>query len=109
VVYVCQWEWWVVFVFINLILLVTASAGAFLRSQCASPDILGYVSSMTRDSPFIRLPPGGCALDGMDRTRLLKSLKVQLRDVREGGQVGQIAFTSQETESGPLVKNRQYS
>ena len=48
---------------------------------------------MTRDNPYINLPPGGCALDGLERTRLLKDMEVKLRDVTPRHEVGHIALT----------------
>jgi hypothetical protein len=109
VVFVCQWAWWVVFIFANIVMLITASVGAILHWHSTGPDILGYVSSMTRDSPYVRLPPGGSTLDGMERARLLKGVEVQLRDVQEKQETGRLAFASPERELVPLAKGRIYS
>ena len=37
--------------------------------------ILGYVSTMRRDNPYIDLTAGGYTLNCLDRVRLLKDLK----------------------------------
>lgn len=58
------------------------------------PDILGAVSSLTRDNPHVDLPAGGSGLDGMERTRLIKDMRVQLCDVQAEDEVGRIALKS---------------
>jgi len=108
VVYVCQWGWWAVSVLACLLMMVIASVGAVLRRGLHGPDILGYVSSMTRDSPYVRLPPGGSALDGTERAWLLRHLQVQLRDVHEGRDIGRLAFASLEGGQKPFVAGRKY-
>ena len=92
--YACQWGWWVIFVLACLVMLAVAAVGAVLNRRTDGPDILGYVSTMTRDSPYVTIPEGGSALDGTDRARLLQELKVQIRDVRPHDGVGYWAFAS---------------
>ncbi|KIW31399.1 uncharacterized protein PV07_03050 [Cladophialophora immunda] len=106
--YVCQWGWWTIFVLSCILMLITASIGAVLRWNTSSPDILGSISSMTRDSPYVELPEGGSTLGGTDRTRILKELKVQLRDVRERDDVGRLAFGSVDKAEGPPRADRMY-
>lgn len=52
-----------------------------------------YVSSLTRNNPYVNQPPGGCTLDGLDRTRLLKDLRVKMQDVAPDHEVGHIALS----------------
>ncbi|KAH0543962.1 hypothetical protein FGG08_001729 [Glutinoglossum americanum] len=106
--YVCQWGWWVIFLLATVAMLVTACIGAFRHHQSTGPDILGYVSSMTRDSPFVRLPPGGSALGGMDRARLLKGMKAQLADVQEEDELGRLAFASPGKDTEQPSQDRLY-
>ncbi|KAK5658408.1 hypothetical protein OQA88_2385 [Cercophora sp. LCS_1] len=94
--YVCQWGWWVIFVFACLVMFAVACVGALLNRLTSGPDILGYVSTLTRDSPHLRVSKGGSALDGPDRARLLKEVKVQMRDVQPDQDVGYLAFASQD-------------
>jgi hypothetical protein len=84
------------------VLLAVAVAGIVVRAGLTGPDILGYVSSLTRDSPYVKVAEGGSALDGADRARLLRGLRVQLRDAMDGtGEVGRLVFGSvEETEEG---------
>jgi hypothetical protein len=100
--YVCRWGWWSFFVVACVVLLAVAVAGIVVRAGLTGPDILGYVSSLTRDSPYVKVAEGGSALDGADRARLLRGLRVQLRDAMDGtGEVGRLVFGSvEETEEG---------
>ena len=77
---------------ISFLLLICALASMVLARITRAPDVLGYVSTMTRDNEFAGVPEGGSALDGAQRTRLLGGLKVQLGDVRPEEEVGWIAL-----------------
>lgn len=64
---------------------------------------------MTRDNPHIDLPAGGCTLDCLERTRLLKDASVRLQDFAPDDAVGHIAFGSAETfRRGKLSMDRLY-
>jgi len=94
VVYVCRWGWWAVFVLACAVMIIEAGVGAFLNRTVSGPDILGYVSSLTRDSPYVEVPEGGGFMDSTDLARCLKDLKVQIRDVRPDDEVGYLAFST---------------
>lgn len=81
-------------------MLGVAVAGIVVRGGLAGPDIPGYVSSMTRDSPYVRISNGGSAIDGAERARLLRGLRVQLKDTMgESQEVGKLVFaTIEESE-----------
>lgn len=93
--FVCRWRSWTVFVSASLVMLTVACEGAFNRMRTTGPDILGYVSSLTRDSPYVMedIARGGSVLDGLDRARLLKDLRVQMRNVKPHRDVGYLAFS----------------
>lgn len=67
-------------------------------SKVSPPDILGYFSSFTRDNPYMEIEEetgfAGSALDGPQRTALLRNVKVRLGDVRasDSAEAGHIAF-----------------
>jgi len=50
----------------------------------ANPEILGTCSSIIRDSRYLRIPNGGRALDGLEMTRLLQGIQVQMGIVGGG-------------------------
>jgi hypothetical protein len=107
-IYVCRWAWWGVFVGACLVMVATAGLAAALTYLCPGPDILGFVSTMARDSPHVCVAAGGSALDGADRARLLKGLRVQLQDVQSEEELGKLAFASLQGRPKPLRVDRLY-
>jgi hypothetical protein len=93
------------------ILFLSAVASFWLRMATVAPDIFGYVSSLTRDNPHMRLPEGGSTLSGLDRTRALKDVKVKIADLNGNrADVGRIGLTvvHSDVEMGHLEKTKQY-
>ncbi len=56
------------------------------------PDIPTHASSLKRNNPYIPLPPCGNTLDGMERARALKHVRVRLQDVQPDTPVGHVAL-----------------
>ena len=109
-VYVCNKIWAAILIIASTLLLVCGMCGAIVKYRARGPRILGYVSTMTRDNPYTDLPPGGCALDGLDRARLLKDMEVKLHDVAAEDEVGHIALgLSQPLDKGDLILDRLYA
>jgi hypothetical protein len=105
---------WIFTLFLcSSILLLLGIANIVVTLQTSVPDIFGYVSSLTRENPYVEIPGGGTMLDGTERMRLIKDLKVQLVDIRQGEDVGYIALKSLErgaaTSAGRIQKNRLYN
>ncbi|KAM0429754.1 hypothetical protein ACHAPT_006360 [Fusarium lateritium] len=75
----------------TLLLELLAILGIALQFFIRGPDILGFASTMTRDNPYVPVAPGGSNLDGPDRARLLRDLRLQLADVRPDDGTGYIA------------------
>jgi hypothetical protein len=48
------------------------------------PDYLGYVSSLEKESPYVRIKDGGANLDSRGGARGIKNLQVRLSNVDEG-------------------------
>ena len=91
-VYVASIGWLFLFIACTLAMLAAAVVGVILIHNTLNPDILGYCSSLTRDSPYIQLPAGGNTLGGAARARLLSSLEVRLGDVGAEDEAGHIAL-----------------
>lgn len=110
-VYVAFFPWLIVFVISNLVMLLAALAGAYFSRKTIIPDYLGFVSSLAKESPFIRLPDVGINMDGMDKAKLVKDMKVRLGDVSgfEGGdtEIGRLAFARME-ETKKVQRGRLY-
>ena len=109
-VYVCNKVWAAILLIASTLLLVCGMCGAIVKYRARGPRILGYVSTMTRDNPYIDLPPGGCTLDGLDRARLLKGMEVKLQDVAAEDEIGHIALGLAQThDKGNLILDRLYA
>ena len=104
--------------FIGLLLIITlvlqacAIAGLIFKYTATAPDILGYISTMTRDNPHVVLPNGGHTLDGLERARYLSKMKVQLADITWDRAEGHLAFVNMDGDTdfskGKLSKKKLY-
>jgi hypothetical protein len=91
--YACRRAWLALLIAAAGVLLLSGAVGTWARYAAVAPDVLHYVSSLTRDNPFVPLAPGRAnTLDGLERARLLKRLPVRLRDVCPHEPVGHIAL-----------------
>jgi hypothetical protein len=108
--YVLSIPWITVDIITCNILMLAAMASFWLRKKTVAPDIFGYVSSMTRDNPHMRLPDGGSTMSGSERARALKNVRVKVADLNGGQGVGHIglAATDVDVEMGRLEKKRHY-
>lgn len=110
-VYYCYFPWLGVFLFSTLVMLVGAITGVVFSRKTIVPDYLGFVSSLAKESPWIRMPDVGVNMDGMDKARLVKEVKVRLGDVSyaQGGHsnIGRLAFARLE-ETTKVKKDKLY-
>lgn len=102
--YKVNWIFFAVFASACVLLFSAAVAGIALKTLAPTPDILGYVSSLTRDNPYVDVPKGGSTVDGIERSLLLKDLQLRLGDVEpENDRVGHIALGSSHRTKGVYV------
>jgi hypothetical protein len=101
--YVCATHWLALLVVASIALLLSGVAGLWAKYTTIAPDILTHASSLTRDNPYIPLPPGGSTLDGVERARALKHVRVRLRDVQPGAPVGHIALALDDDDDTPAA------
>lgn len=84
---------WIAIDITSCVILLAAAIFAFwLRRRTLAPDIFGYVSSLTRDNPHLNLPDGGSTMSGMERSRMLKRLRVKIADVQDENGVGKVGL-----------------
>ncbi|KAF1843156.1 uncharacterized protein K460DRAFT_407521 [Cucurbitaria berberidis CBS 394.84] len=89
--------WIMVLVFTTLILLTLATVNLVVSFMIIAPDLLGYVSTLTR-SPAGKSPVApfhtetGTTLDGAERDRLLRNRIICIEDMSPGAEVGYIAI-----------------
>lgn len=79
--YRVYWQWVPLDLVANLILLAAAFASLWLRLNTIAPDVLGYVSSLTRDNPRFMSLTEGSTMDGISRSRMLRDVKVKIGGV----------------------------
>ena len=109
-IYICNGMWAVILLAASSALLLCGLSGAIVKHMTRGPKILGYVSTITRDNPYISLPSEGCTLKGLERVKLLKGLRIKLQDVAPDNVVGHIAFGSAEVLGmGKLKMGRLYA
>ena len=107
-IYVCSWGWLVVLFLSSFLMLIGAFCTIWWRTQTTIPDILGFVSSLTRDTKYLDIPGGG-ATDGMERTKLLRAKEIKfgvLDQDGEGeneGQLERLALTTPERATRPVT------
>jgi hypothetical protein len=92
---------WVILYFISVAIMFAAAVFALvMHSRCNAPPILGFISSLLRDSTFFEdVQTGGKGNahdnsfeDGPTKTKRLIAPKVRVADVRGEDDVGKIAF-----------------
>ncbi len=93
-IFVCHDAWLSILLISAFVLFLCALVGLALKLLTKGPEILGHVSSLTRDNPYVRVPAGGSTLDGYERAKLLKDLKIQIGDIRVSNNVGRVAVMS---------------
>jgi hypothetical protein len=111
-IYRAEAGWMACLVICSTILLLLGIFSVTLSLCITVPDIFDYVSSFTRDNPYIIAPDTGSSLDGAERARLLRKLPVQLGDTDVDAGTGYIALRSiedsKDCEQGKVRKDRKY-
>ncbi|KAI1016324.1 hypothetical protein LB503_010220 [Fusarium chuoi] len=87
-VYSAQRIWVSLLLFTTMVLQILAICGLVIEILIQGPDVLGFASTLTRDNPFVPLPAGGSHLDGPERARCLKNMRLELVDVRPEDETG---------------------
>lgn len=93
-VYKVDWLWMSLYGASTFAMIIFTIGHVALQCKIRSPDILGSVSMLTRDSPYFAVPDGGSTLGGIERIRLLKNERVRIGDVQPQLDVGKIAFSN---------------
>jgi hypothetical protein len=106
-IFLCNFAWLALLFSSSAIILITGSIALVLKRKTLGPEMFGFVSSMTYENPWVKIPQGGTMLDAMERSRLLKDVEVHVGDVRGQEDIGHIAFaTGRPTRS--LQRGRLY-
>ncbi len=109
-IYQVNWTYLAAYLATWVVFFAAGVGGIVFKSLVIAPDVLGYVSSLTRDNPYVRVPEGGSTLDGMKRAKLLRGLRLTMKDV--GGKTAEVGHVAISSSNGsgmrPLAKGRLY-
>lgn len=109
-VYTCSVAWLVVSIFATSVMVLAAIASGIFGHLSQGPEVLGYCSSMLRNTPYVAETTQGSTIGGMHRTREFQHVRIKLADVESENDVGYIAVTKDEGTSrrDQLSMNRFY-
>lgn len=100
---------WLVTLFISSFTLLGAGiASAWWEHHTIGPDILGFASSLVRQSRYITGPKGSTAESGSARTNRMKDHEVMMQDVKPDAAIGKIALGTKLETSVSLKPNKLY-
>ena len=106
--YIVYWPWLAVLIACSIILFVAGVAGAIWESQTIGPDVLGFASSIIRQSKYIDVPKAGKAMSGAERAYMMGGVHVMMQDVKPKTDVGKIALGVVSDTSHRLRVGRRY-
>lgn len=108
-VYVLHFGWFFALLLATSTMLCAALVGAFFSWQIRGPEILGYTSTLLRDTPYTSAVKAGTTMDGLERARREGAMRVKLLDVDPDNEVGYIAVAEDVGRpGGGLIKGRYY-
>ncbi|PGH06395.1 hypothetical protein GX51_02407 [Blastomyces parvus] len=104
--YATDAAWLSVFLITTTVMFCAAIISSVLAFCTSIPDVLGYASSLTRDSAHFPHANEGSVLDGLIRSRKLKDKKVRLGDVQSSENIGLLAFSEKDLAARADKKKR---
>lgn len=107
-IYELSIPWLVTLLVSSIVLFLAGLASAWFEKHTIGPDILGFASSIVRQSKYISVPKGTSGESGAERARRMKDHKVMMQDVRPSGEVGKIALGTALETSVPLKPGKLY-
>ncbi|SCO88779.1 uncharacterized protein FRV6_12906 [Fusarium oxysporum] len=102
---------WATAFLICVALLVLASCfSVVIWSITVAPDVLGYSSSLVRNSKYLHLPKHklNSGMSGSERLRVLEGIEVMMQNVKANADVDRIALGLKHDKAEPLRKGRLY-
>jgi hypothetical protein len=107
-VYVIVWAWAGVYIACSALLLLAGVASVIIESRTVAPDVLGYVSTVARNSKYLQVKKTSSAMPGPQRARMLGETKVMMQDVKPGADIGRIALGMKHEKAEKLKPGRLY-
>ncbi|KAK0743996.1 hypothetical protein B0T18DRAFT_448539 [Schizothecium vesticola] len=108
-VFKLDWRWVAVFLTSVIILLIVGIVSVVLEGMLIAPDVLGYASTLARNSRYLHLPKTAAKpMSGPERARAIGGVKVMIQDVKPDKEVGKIALGLKHDRAEPLKTGRLY-
>lgn len=108
----CNWNAFVILTTTAALLVLCCFVNIWLVYRLNTPDIFGYISTLTFDNPHFPIPGveagSGSTLDGLERTRLLRDVKVRIGEVRKGEEFGKLALAKAGEGVEGVKRRRKY-
>ena len=109
--YSCQPIWLTLYFIATTVMLAAAVASLWLTWRVQGPEILGYCSSLVKDSAYVGIPTQS-TMRATGRAKKLGKVKLRLADVAGDQDVGHIAIVDARAVDGekviPLSRGRRY-
>lgn len=106
-VYIPNVTWIIVLSVSSVILWATSLYGIFVSCRTLVPDMFDAVTALTFDDQYFRIPAELATLDATERARKLRNVNVRIGDLKNGGEVGKVAFASDD-QAKSLTRKRLY-
>jgi hypothetical protein len=84
-IYSVSWAWFAFLFIATMIMLLAAIASLIFDRLSLNPEILGYTSSIVRDSKYVSLPTQGGPLDGMELTKKNWNFLLKMGAIQKSG------------------------
>ncbi|KAK0649541.1 hypothetical protein B0T16DRAFT_456949 [Cercophora newfieldiana] len=110
-VFALSWPWAATLLASVSILLIIGVASVVLETMLVAPDILGYVSTLARNSKYLRLPgikAGPLGMGGAERARRIGGVRVMMQDARPDKEVGRVVLGLEREGAERLKAGRIY-
>lgn len=102
-----NWEFIAIFEFCALVLLLLGLAGILLESRTIAPDVLGWVSNLSRQSRYVKLPKvegEDGVMSGAERARRLAETRVMMQEIRGRIVLGSVTEGAARLEKGKVYR-----
>lgn len=88
----CHMPYLILLVAISVLLCLCGLVTAYLDATRKIPDVLDFFANQLQYNPFVQIERASSLEEGLDRSRRLKDMRVQMGDVRPEDAVGLVAI-----------------
>jgi hypothetical protein len=106
--HIIRWPWFTAFLLANIVMLTATIAGAVYGALLRGPELIGYCSSLTRDTPYVRGGYTKSTLQGLERSKFYAKTRLRLVDVESDKEIGLLAIANDDGDAGNLRQGRLY-